>query len=117
MKHETTRKRLMELANINELEQQEIDNFKKGLDDAFDGIENMPIDNASKLKVAKAGIGMSVLAVLTKKYLKVGTDNMPAASKERLKKMQMSIDQAQDVQGVKQALLDALEDFVAQQDQ
>lgn len=99
---------------VNEVDQQQITNLKKGLDDAFDGVEQMPLDNETKLKLAKTGIALTVLAGVVKKYLKVGLDNMPADKKERLKKMQISIDQAQNLQGVKQALLDAIEDFVAQ---
>lgn len=103
----------MELANINEVDQQQIDDLKRGLDDAFDGIEQMPLDSETKLKLAKTGIAATVLAGVAKKYLNVGLDNMPADKKERLKKMQMSIEQAQNLQGVKQAILDAVEDFIA----
>jgi hypothetical protein len=110
MKHETTKQRLQELANINPInEAVDYSKMEAGLKDVFDGIKVMPLSDVEKLNLAKTGIGLAALNAIGQK-LKTG-QNVSAAGKARLTAAMEAMKQATSVDEVQQALLDALIDL------
>ncbi len=109
MKTNSTKQRLQELANITPINEGDYSKMEAGLKDVFDGIKIMPLSDVEKLNLAKTGIGLAALNAIGQK-LKTG-QNVSAAGKARLTTAMEAMKQATTIDGVQQALLDALIDL------
>jgi hypothetical protein len=76
---------------------------------AFDSIENMPLDPAAKLQMAKFGLGLSLVKGLLEKAKQEGSAFSKPGSRERFQSFVSDIQNATSVEEVKQALLNVIQ--------
>ena len=75
----------------------------------FDNIENMPLDPAAKLQMAKFGLGLSLVKGLLEKVKQEGSAFSKPGSRERFQSFVSDIQNATSVEEVKQALLNVIQ--------
>ena len=75
----------------------------------FDNIENMPLDPAAKLQMAKFGLGLSLVKGLLEKAKQEGSAFSKPGSRERFQSFVSDIQNATSVDEVKQALLNVIQ--------
>ena len=113
MKHEVSKIRLMELANLTPMnEAVDFTDFAKieaGVRDVFSGIKTLPGTAKEKLELAKTGIALATLSAIGEN-LSTNVKISPAG-KARLTTAMDTIKQATSIEAVEKALLDALASY------